>query len=299
LLLEKPRHRAARAVGVITLEGLITMGPSVRPPVELPIPLLGGVSAGEQTLVGLLRRAEKDDELAAVVLHVDSGGGSALASDLIGRQIERLAARKPVVVYMGNMAASGGYYVAAPARHIMSQRGTLTGSIGVIMAKVNAAELYERLSVNRIALARGRHAGLYRDTGPMDEAERDIFWRSIHDIYGQFKDVVARGRGLTVEQVDAIGGGRVWTGRQARERGLVDSHGDFVDAISKAAELAALPTGDGVTIPVYNLFARGSGYVLPGPAAYTDTLNRLLSGEQVRALAGRPLLLLPYDLRLW
>src|SRR5690606_37943403 len=101
----------------------------------------------EQTLVGLLRRLEKRRDIAALVFHVDSGGGSALTSDLIGRQIERMAARIPVVVYMGVTAASGGYYVSAPANYIMSQRSTLTGSIGVITAKITTAGLLERLSI--------------------------------------------------------------------------------------------------------------------------------------------------------
>jgi protease-4 len=297
LLMEKPRRRARRIIGVIALEGLIAMGPSRQPPIELPIPLLGSAAAGEQTLVGLLRRVEKIDEVAAVVIYVDSGGGSALASALIGRQIERLAARKPVVVYMGDLAASGGYYVAAPARHIMSQRATLTGSIGVIQAKINTADLYDRLAIRRVTLERGEHAGLYRDTGPMRDEERAIFWRGINDVYDQFKEIVARGRGLTPEQVEAVGGGRVWTGRQALERRLVDSHGDFIDAIKKAAELAALPTDDSVAIPVWNFFARGSGYVLPNAERTLEGVARWLAGDELRALVGAPLLLLPYDLR--
>ncbi|WP_374685633.1 signal peptide peptidase SppA, partial [Promineifilum sp.] len=259
----------------------------------------------------------------ALVFHVDSGGGSALASELIGRQIELLSARKPVVVYMGNMAASGGYYVAAPARHIMSQRATLTGSIGVITAKLSADGLYERLSLNRVSLERGEHAGLYRDTSPMSAEERAIFWRTISDIYQQFKDVVARGRKMTAEQVDAIGGGRVWTGRQAQARGLVDDHGDFLDAIKKAAELAALPVDDVYAISTVNLFARSSDYAVyparrqaierrPSDLEYAphSVMNRLttnggaieevahlLTGERLRAWSGQPLLLIPCEIR--
>lgn len=323
LLLERPRRRTRRFVGVVSLEGLIATGPSRRPPIDLPIPLIGGATAGEQTLVGLLRRVEKLDDMAALVFHVDSGGGSALASELIGRQIELLSARKPVVVYMGNMAASGGYYVAAPARHIMSQRATLTGSIGVITAKLSADGLYERLSLNRVSLERGEHAGLYRDTSPMSAEERAIFWRTISDIYQQFKDVVARGRKMTAEQVDAIGGGRVWTGRQAQARGLVDDHGDFLDAIKKAAELAALPVDDVYAISTVNLFARSSDYAVyparrqaierrPSDLEYAphSVMNRLttnggaieevahlLTGERLRAWSGQPLLLIPCEIR--
>ena len=201
---------------------------------------------------------------------------------------------------MGNVAASGGYYVAAPATYIMSQTGTTTGSIGVITAKVSAAGLYNHLSINRVSLARGEHAGLYRDTEPMTAEERDIFQRTIRETYDEFVAVVARGRKLSPEAVEAVGGGRVWTGRQARERGLVDSHGDFLDAIKKAAELAALPVDDVHAISVFNFTPRTSQYtVYPnGSARLAEEAARLLSGEALRALAGRPLLLIPCELRL-
>jgi protease-4 len=301
LLLEKPRRHTRRYVGVLSLEGLINMGPSRRPPIDLPIPFVGGETAGEQTLVATLRRLEHLDDLAALVLHVDSGGGSALASELIGRQMELFATHKPVVVYMGNVAASGGYYVAAPAAYIMSQTGTTTGSIGVITAKVSTAGLYDRLSVNRVSLERGQHAGLYRDSDPMTTEERAIFQRTIHETYEQFVAVVARGRKLSPEAVDAIGGGRVWTGRQARERGLVDGHGDFLDAIQKAAELAALPVDDVYAISVVNFTPRTSQYtVYPNGSTWlAEEAARLLSGETLRALAGRPLMLLPYEVSFW
>ena len=300
LLLEKPRRHTRRFVGVLSLEGLISMGPSRRPPLDLPIPFVGGATAGEQTFVAILRRLEKMDDLAALVLHVDSGGGSALASELIGRQIELFAAHKPVVVYMGNVAASGGYYVAAPASHIMSQAGTTTGSIGVITAKVSTAGLYDQLAIQRVTLARGEHAGLYRDSDPMTAEQRTIFQRTIQETYGDFVAVVARGRKLAPEAVDAVGGGRVWTGRQARERGLVDSHGDFLEAIKKAAELAALPADDIHAVSVYDFYPRSAPYtVYPnGSARLAEEVARLLSGEQLRALAGQPLLLLPYEARL-
>jgi len=299
ILIQRPRRRARQFVGVVSLEGLITMGASRKPPIDLPIPLIGGESAGEQTLVGLLRRAEKLPNMAALVFHVDSGGGSALASDLIARQIERLAAKIPVVVYMGNVAGSGGYYVSAPARHIMSQTATLTGSIGVIMARLSSAGLYDQLSVNRVSLERGQHAGLYRDPRPWTETEREIFRQTVDDVYDQFKEIVGKNRGLTAGEVDEAGLGRVWTGRQALARRLVDSHGDFLDAIKKAAELAALPADDIYAIPVSNLFSRSSAYTLPaaGSTELLEELTRLLTGEQLRALSGQPLLVLPYDLR--
>lgn len=299
LLMERPHRRGGKHVGIVSLEGLISMGASRKPPIDLPIPFIGGAVAGEQTVVGLLRQLEKRRDLAALVFHVDSGGGSALASDLIGRQIELIAAKIPVVVYMGNVAASGGYYISAPARFIMSQEATLTGSIGVIIARISTSGLLDQLSVNRETLARGEHAGLFRGSEPWTETERDLFRQSVDDTYEQFRQVVVKGRQISPEQVDEVGLGRVWTGRQAHERQLVDGHGDFLDAIKKAAELAALPIDDIYAIPTLNYFARTSSYVptVSGSARVIQTLSHLLSGQELKELTGQPLMLLPYDLR--
>lgn len=299
LLMEKPHRRGRKHIGIVSLEGLISMGASRKPPIDLPIPFIGGAVAGEQTIVGALRQLEKRKDLAALVFHVDSGGGSALASDLIGRQIELIAAKIPVVVYMGNVAASGGYYISAPARFIMSQEATLTGSIGVIVARISTSGLLDQLSVNRESMVRGEHAGLFRGSEPWTETERDLFRQSVDDTYEQFRKVVVKGRQISSEQVDEVGLGRVWTGRQARERQLVDGHGDFLDAIKKAAELAALPIDDIYAIPALNYFARTSSYVspVPGSTQVIQTLSHLLSGQELKELTGQPLMLLPYDLR--
>jgi protease-4 len=303
LLNEKARRRARRFIGVISLEGAIIMGPSRQPPIDIPVPFIGGAAAGEQTLVQLLRRAEKMDELAAVVFYVNSGGGSALASDLIGRQVALLNEKKPVLVYMGSVAASGGYYVAALTRYIMSQSGTVTGSIGVINAHLSTRDLYQKLDVNRVQVERGERAGLYSTSDPLSSSERQVYWESIVDIYDQFKQVVARGRNLPFEALDPICEGRVWTGRQALGHGLVDGHGDFVDALRKAAELAELPVDDQHLIPVIDLHPKGGSYVPPasfgGPptAGIAAEISGWLSGERLRALQG-PLMLLPCEIRL-
>jgi protease-4 len=303
LLTEKVRRRTRKFIGVISLEGAIIMGPSRQPPIDLPIPFVGGAAAGEQTLVQLLRQAEKMDELAAIIFYVNSGGGSALASDLIGRQVALLDQKKPVLVYMGNVAASGGYYVAAPTRHIMSQSGTITGSIGVINAHLSTRDLYQKLEVNRVEMERGERAGLYSSSDPLSESERQVYWKSIVDIYNQFKQVVAEGRNLPFETLDPICEGRVWTGRQALGHGLVDGHGDFVDTLKKAAEVANLPVDDHHQIPVVDLHPKGSGYVPPvsfggqATAGITAEISDWLSGERLRALQG-PLMLLPYEIRL-
>lgn len=316
MLLEKARRRPDKFIGVISLEGMIMMGPSRQPPL-IPVPFMGGAIAGEATLVSLLRRAEKIDDMAALILHVDSGGGSALASELIAREIERIGQKKPVLAYMGNIAASGGYEVSALARHIMCQTSTVTGSIGVIMMRPNTQGLYEKLSVNRVSLQRGERAGLYSDDGPLSNDERETLWRGIVETYESFKQIVANGRSLPYDELDPICEGRVWTGRQALGHKLVDSYGDFVDAIRQAAEMAGLPTSDDDAIPTVNLYPHDDRHRIPRPFEKVDEdeegegggntavpaealteLGRWLTGERLRELSGRPLALLPFEMKM-
>jgi protease-4 len=299
LLLEKPRRRTAKFIGVIGLHGVISMGASQRPPIDLPVPLVGEVLAGEATLVAQLRRAEKMEQMAALIFHVDSPGGDALASDLIGREIQRIRQKKPVIIYMGNQAASGGYYVSAAASHIMSQPLTITGSIGVFMLRFSTSGLYQKLHIHRASVERGKRAGLYSSPEPMTEDQRQVFWDGVLESYRQFKEVVADGRHLPIEELDNIAEGRVWSGRQALAHKLVDSHGDFQDAIHKAAELASLLPSDGkeVEISVVNLYPKGSQHIVPNPYEAAEEVGRLFSGKWAQTWGGRPLYLMPFEVR--
>src|SRR5690606_35975266 len=155
-------------------------------------------------------------------------------------EIQRISQKKPVLVYMGNTAASGGYYVSAYAKHIMSQALTVTGSIGVFALRLHNQELYNKIGINRVGLDRGSRANLYSGMAPLSDDERVAFHNSIVEAYQQFKQVVAAGRNLPYDELDEICNGRVWTGKQALEHKLVDSHGDFTDAVHKLAELAEL-----------------------------------------------------------
>lgn len=243
--LVRPRQwRSGRAIGVISLEGMIVPGPSRQPPVPLPLPLpMPEAQAGSETLSSQLRAAAREKRLAAVVLHVDSPGGSSLASDLIWREVQRLRQEKPVVVSMGNRAASGGYYVSVPASAIVAQATTLTGSIGIWGGKIVTRGLYERLEANREVVSRGDAAGLYADQAPFDDGERQKIRALLGESYARFKARVAQGRELEEEEVEALARGRVWTGSQALERGLVDALGDLELAAQKARELAGVPPG--------------------------------------------------------
>jgi len=239
------------------------------------------------------------DDLAALVLHVDSPGGEAVASELIGREVARLNRKKPVVVYMSNVAASGGYYISAPAAHIVCQPLTITGSIGVYMLRISTAGVYDKISVNRVVNQRGERAGLYRSTAPLTAAERELLWEGVTASYREFKQVVADGRQLPLDSLDPICEGRVWTGRQALAHNLVDSLGSFEDAVQKAAELGGLPAGPDAEIPVVDLFTRTHSHVPPPPFSESRAWTQLLSGETMRRYSGRLMMHLPVSFRFW
>jgi protease-4 len=227
-------------IGIVSLEGMIVPGRSRRLPVPLPIPVPFGTQAGAETIVQALRSAEADARIAAVIFHVETPGGSALASDLIWREVRRLREHKPVVVLMGGQATSGGYYVSAPANRIVARPATLTGSIGIWGGKLAFADLYGKLGVGREAVQRGAMAGLYSETAGFSEEERERIHHDLAAGYALFRARVAEGRGMTEERVAEVARGRVWTGTQAREIGLVDELGDFETALTTAKELAGL-----------------------------------------------------------
>jgi protease IV len=235
--LRTPYRRSLRQrVGVVSLSGTIVRGKSRKLPV--PVPLVGGEQAGSESVVAALRMAEGNRRVSSILFHVESPGGDALASDLIWREVERISAKKPVVVLMGNVAASGGYYVSAAANHVVARSGTLTGSIGVLTVRPSAAELYGRVGVNPAALQRGARAGMLDFSRRPAPDELRVLEGQVGFIYGEFKDRVSRGRNLA--ELERIAGGRVWTGTEARELGLADETGGFREALRKACELGKI-----------------------------------------------------------
>jgi len=229
-------HR--RLVGVITIEGTIAAGPSRQIP--LPIPLIGGLIAGSESIIQALRQAERNPRLAAVLLYINSPGGSAFDSDLIWREVRRLDRRKPVVAVMGDVAASGGYYVASGARTILAQPGAVTGSIGVLIIRPVIEGLLKRAGVNTVAIGRGANSAFFVSDAPA-EAERSAVRALIDDSYAMFKQRVSTGRNIPESALEPLAGGRVWSGREAYEYGLIDASGGVPEALLKAQELAGLP----------------------------------------------------------
>jgi len=200
----------------------------------------GGVIA-DRSFNRLIREAQDNDAVKAVVIRVSSPGGSGLASDMIWREIMNTRdLGKPVVVSMGDYAASGGYFISAPADWIVSQPATITGSIGVFGGKFNMGGLYEKAGMTLHTTKRGEEADLFSSTSQFSEAGGAAYQRFLDDFYAQFVGKVADGRALEFDAVHEVAQGRVWTGEQALERGLVDELGGLDAAIDKAAELAAL-----------------------------------------------------------
>lgn len=206
-------------------------------------PMMGGETVGSDTIIAAIRKAEKDTTVKAIVLRIDSPGGSALASDVMWRAI--IQCKKPVVASMGDVAASGGYYIAMPTKKIYAEPGTITGSIGVFGMKLVTGGLTEWGGMKTEVIARGKNSGVASSTFPWSASERKALTEYIEETYDQFIDKTLAGRNaagakLTREGLLKIAGGRVWTGRQAKENGLVDELGTLRDAIAGAKKFAGI-----------------------------------------------------------
>ena len=223
-----------RKIAVVRVEGEILRGEGSRGP-------LGAVEiAGSDPISRRIRRAADDPEVAAIVVRIDSPGGDGNASDLIWRELVRARKekKKPVIASMGDVAASGGYYVAAGADEIWAEPSTVTGSIGVFIGHFDAEELFGKLGINMTTVKRGASADLFSPARDLNDTERKTLQTWVDSFYDQFVERVSQARGLSKAQVDAVARGRVWTGAQAQARQLVDHLGGFDDAIWSAKKWA-------------------------------------------------------------
>ncbi|HJR08636.1 MAG TPA: signal peptide peptidase SppA [Pyrinomonadaceae bacterium] len=209
-------------------------------------------TTGSDTVVKALNDAREDKSIKAIVLRIDSPGGTSYASDVIWHAVERAKTQKPVVVSMSDVAASGGYYISATASKIVAEPSTITGSIGVFAGKPVLKGFYEWLGINNEYTLRGKQAGMFRETEPFNADERAKFEAMLKSFYYEdFLPKVAKGRGKDVKYVDSIAQGRVWTGTQAKERGLVDEFGGIDKAVEIAKGLANIPADKGVRRVVF------------------------------------------------
>lgn len=299
----RARSKGVR-IAVVHADGSIVSGKS-------RIGVLGGRFVGDEDTVELLEDVRDDDDVAAVVLRVNSPGGSGLASDNIWRALQEVREEKPVVVSMSDVAASGGYYIAAGSDLIVAQPATLTGSIGVFGGKMNVAGLYEKIGLTRHVYKRGEMADLFSSTSAFSEDGRARFRAYLDAFYALFLERVSEGRNLDVAQVHASAQGRVWTGEQALDRGLVDELGGLDVAIQRARELAGVEGETGILrLPAEKTIveqlleeltqpgtgaSRTLGTALPEAGetlALAETLARVLEGSEVAAM-------LPGVIELW
>ena len=254
-------------IAMVYLEGTIVGG-------SMPISPTGGAAASSETLRKTLAVVERDKAIKAVVLRIDSPGGSALASEVILDAIRKVQANKPVIVSMGNVAASGGYYVASYADEILAQPTTITGSIGVVGGKFATTGLWDKLGIKWASRSRGANATLNGTARVFTDDQRDRVQEQMDEIYGTFKRHVVDGRGKKLKKpIEQIAGGRVYTGRQALELGLVDRMGGQVDAIAAAAKRAGIRK---YTIREY-----------PESQGLFDSLMGTRQSDRARPLVGR------------
>ena len=244
-MLSPPQRASSTAENQIAL--IYANGP-ILPDVES---LFGSVPVvTPKTLEEAFEKARTDDSVQAVVLRIDSPGGSALASDLIWREVMLTQREKPVVVSMGDVAASGGYYIAMAAGTIVAHPSTLTGSIGVFGGKLNMKGFYNKIGLTKEIITHGQNATLYSDYGGFTPTERERIEKMMKTIYADFVNKAAEGRGKSFDEIDEIAQGRVWTGKQAKALGLVDELGGLDTALSIAKEQAGFTEADKVNLIV-------------------------------------------------
>ncbi len=201
-----------------------------------------GVIIGSEEIIKILTRLEEDDQIKAILLRIDSPGGAVVPSQEIYDAVKkiRLSGKKKVVTSMGTVAASGGYYIAAASNYIIANPGTLTGSLGVIMEMANFEGLMQKIGVESVTIKSGANKDAGSPFRKMTDAERFLFQNVLDDVHAQFMEAVAEGRSMEMEKVRTLADGRIFTGRQAKENGLVDGLGNMEDAIAKTASMAGI-----------------------------------------------------------
>lgn len=266
-------------VAVIGIAGLMGRTSSLPLGEKVGVIEVQGVIVSSKKTIEQLVDFRKDRSIKAIVLRVESPGGGVGPSQEIFQEVKKAVAVKPVIVSMGSVAASGGYYIAAPARRILANPGTLTGSIGVIMEFTNWQELLDKLGLESHVVKSGRYKDIGSPVRPMTAEDRKILQDLIDDVHQQFITSVSEGRKMAVEEVETLADGRIFTGRQALEAGLVDELGNLQDAVAVAAEMAGIEGEPKVVYPPrdkHKIFE----YLVE------ETASQLRHGLQERTAAG-------------
>lgn len=261
LLARKPAESTRPGIAVIYAEGMIVDGPSADGMFSQ------SENIGSDTMREALRAAEKDDKIEAVVIRIDSPGGSALASEAMWQAARRLSRTRPVIVSVGSMAASGGYYLASAGDFIFADPTAIIGSIGVVGGKFVLKDLFAKIGLNTESFVRGKNADLFSSSTEWNDRQRRQVTNWMKQTYDQFTERVMTMRGGKIKDIDAVARGRIFSARQAKDLGMVDRIGGIQDAIAYAAGQANLKPGD------YDV------RVLPAPKTFADLLNGNTSGS--------------------
>lgn len=303
--------------GGVTWQGKITLGAYAMqrdcldrwgPPKRLALviadgditPGRSGGRVGDYEMLAAIKRAREDKSVRGVLLRVNSPGGDALASDLIRHEIDKTAQQKPVVISMGNVAASGGYYISSVDGEIFVNRSTITGSIGVYGGKANVGELLDKVGIFTETRTRGRNAGMYSLVEPYSDQQRELLRRHLREFYEYFTGIVAEARSMSSDSVDALGRGRVWTGMEAIDNGLADRVGGVLGALAALRAECRLPR-DGVEIILLPEERMLFTDLLPVPEFWRKISGWIGRGEEALSAlripqSGQIFYRLPYDI---
>jgi len=294
-LFRKWQKRASHVVAVLHLRGTMISGESSAPPLPFPVPIpfIGGHRMGDLTVVKQVRALLKNKRVAALVIQIDSSGGSASASEAMAAALDVLAKTRPIVAYFNSVAASGGYYIATSAEYIIAQPGTITGSIGVFTSKPLNSSFFEKLRVNAVEYRRGANAGINSDGRSYTEVQRAKLQEIILAVYQLFIERVARARHTTPEAIGPVCEGRVWLGVQAKAHGLIDELGNLHTALNKARALAGLPE-DAPAMLVRGTHSEQPPTLTAQPVAALNYLKYVHENWGMLA-SGMPQMLLPLE----
>jgi protease-4 len=263
-------------------------------------PLMGQI-AGANAVARNLKDAAGSRSVKAIILRIDSPGGSASAADIIWNAVRDAARKKPVIASVSGYGASGAYYIALSADTMITNPGSLVGSIGIFAGKFNIENLYNKLDINNVILNKGDNAGFFQISKPWSKEQRQIIYRLINDFYQNFLNKVSDSRGLTVEEVDELAQGRVWLGEEAIEKGLFDLSGNFYTAVETAKKMAGIDSSESVRLVYYPKRKSFLGELFSSiHAEWTgnDILKLKFLLKYIGQIQNKPLALMPFRINI-
>ena len=284
-------------IAVLSIEGSLVLGKSGRS-------WLFGETIGSKAILAAIKHCRENDNIKAVVLRLDTNGGEGMASDIIHHELLKLKEKKPVVVSMGNMAASAGYHIASVGDYVYAEKSTMTGSIGVIYGKVDLSELRDKIGFNTYHIKRGKNADFYSTSVGFSEDQREKLNSQVNLMYQDFVHSVAVDRGLSDAYIDSIGQGHVWSGLSARDLKLIDDFGGIWDAIAKARQLSGTVYEEVELTPMPVQKPRflqfGESFMFAAKTLYATILGSSWNVAQTQySQSGQYYFILPYILKIY